>query len=134
MLALVILYRELGAIFEVLDSAYLLVVVGFGGTMLFLDTTLLLTFLQKKRDEQFYMMVGKYCWWVIGVVERNWCRHHMILGGFRKYSAHLLVVVVFEGTILFLDASLMIFLQKKSDDQFHMMVEKYFWWVIGVVK
>ena len=46
------------------------------------------------------MMVKKYSWGVVGVVERNWCRHHLILGGFRKYSAHLLVVVVLGGTIV----------------------------------
>ena len=73
------------------------------------------------------MMVKKYAWWVIGVIERNWCRHHMILGGFRKYSAHLLVVVVFGGTILFLNALLLTFLPKKRDEQFHMMVKKYSW-------
>ena len=64
------------------------------------------------------MMVKKYSWWVIGVIERNWCRHHMILGGFRKYSAHLLVVVVLRGTILFLDALLLTFLQKKGMNSF----------------
>ena len=49
----------------------------------------------QEYDEQFYMIVKKYFWWVSEVVECNWCRHHMILGGFRKYSAYLLVVVVF---------------------------------------
>ena len=58
----------------------------------------------------------------------------MILGGFRKYSAHLLVVVVFGGTILFLNALLLTFLPKKRDEQFHMMVKKYSWGVIGVVE
>ena len=59
------------------------------------------------------MMVKKYSWGVIGVVERHWRCHHVILGGFRKYSAYLLVVVVFGCTILFSDALLLTFLQKK---------------------
>ena len=60
------------------------------------------------------MMVKKYSWGVIGVVERNGRCHHISLGGFRKYSAYLLVVVVFGGSMLFLDALLLAFLPKKK--------------------
>ena len=48
----------------------------------------------QEYNEQFHMIVKKYSWGVIGVDERNGRCHHMILSGFRKYSVHLLVVVV----------------------------------------
>ena len=49
----------------------------------------------QEYDEQFDMIVKKYSLGVLGVVERNGHCYHMILSGFRKYSAYLLVVVVF---------------------------------------